>query len=138
MSFYLGLISSQLDDIEEDNCISNACYPSTGDLLVGRGRKLYASSTCGENGPQRYCTISKLDGRSCTYCDSRSISPKIYQHLPEFMEIDFNEKKQSWWQSENGQESVYLQVEHLFFLKIIISKIFLIHHFVLFYFQLLF
>ena len=106
----LDLILSQVKD--EDTCIGNACYPSTGDLLVGRGDKLYASSTCGSDGrAEKYCVISNLQGRdTCSYwCDSRPTSGETYSHLPKYMEISF-QGKQSWWQSENGKENVYLQV----------------------------
>ena len=103
---------SQVDIKEEDSCVGSACYPSTGDLLVGRGDKLYASSTCGTDGrAESFCVISDLQGRgSCSYwCDSRPTSGDTYSHLPKYMEITFRGKK-SWWQSENGKEKVYLQV----------------------------
>ena len=109
MIFFTDLISSQGSPKEEvDNCIGNACYPSTGDLLVGRGKELYASSTCGTNGrAERFCVISNLQGRdNCYRCDSRD---DRFSHIPKYMEIKFTDKK-SWWQSENGKENVYLQV----------------------------
>lgn len=109
---FLDLISTQLNAKDEDTCIGNACYPSTGDLLVGRGNKLYASSTCGTKGSaQRYCVISNLgeSANRCPWCDSRPASGERWSHLPKYMEILFAGKK-SWWQSENGKEDVYLQV----------------------------
>lgn len=109
-SYSSGLISSQ----EEDNCIGNACYPSTGDLLVGRGDRLYASSTCGlRGGAESFCIISNLNRRrsQCQWCDSRPGSGERYSHAPKYMVILFkDEPKTTWWQSENGKENVYLQV----------------------------
>jgi hypothetical protein len=108
-------ICSQTITQDEDNCIGNACYPSTGDLLVGRGEKLFASSTCGTNGrAERFCVISNLKRRDCDWCDSRPIAGDQRSHLPKFMEILYDGRKKSWWQSENGKENVYLQVLYLY------------------------
>ncbi|XP_028398055.1 laminin subunit beta-1-like [Dendronephthya gigantea] len=109
-----GSILSQNVPTDIDSCIGNACYPSTGDLLVGRGDRLYASSTCGSRGRvERFCVISELKERdNCFWCDSRPTSGDTYSHAPRFMEILFNEEaKKSWWQSENGKENVYLQLD---------------------------
>ncbi|TNN22400.1 Laminin subunit beta-1 variant [Liparis tanakae] len=46
-----------------DPCPSGSCNPQLGDLMVGRGPRLSASSTCGVDGPQNYCIIGHLEVR---------------------------------------------------------------------------
>nr|CAI5866249.1 unnamed protein product [Callosobruchus analis] len=94
-------------------CEQSSCYPATGNLLIGRENQLYASSTCGLYGQQRYCIVSHLDAerKKCFWCDSRptskpnpllnhNISNIVYRMYP-------GTRTKSWWQSENGKEKVY-------------------------------
>lgn len=110
-SSFPGLISSQTPNLEENVCARSSCYPATGDLMVGRQDILTASSTCGLNGrPEEFCIISRLQGsRDCSICDSRKGVQPVYSHLPSYMLISFG-GPQTWWQSENGKDNVYLQV----------------------------
>lgn len=39
-----------------NDCSRGACYPPSGDLLLGRAQQLHASSTCGLTGSEVYCT----------------------------------------------------------------------------------
>lgn len=39
-----------------NDCSRGACYPPSGDLLLGRAQQLRASSTCGATGSEVYCT----------------------------------------------------------------------------------
>ncbi|CAG9828598.1 unnamed protein product [Diabrotica balteata] len=98
-------------------CEQSSCYPATGNLLIGRESQLYASSTCGVHGQQRYCIVSHLDAerKKCFWCDSRpspkpnpllnhNISNIVYRLFP-------GTRQKSWWQSENGKEKVYIQLD---------------------------
>lgn len=112
LSCFPGLVSSQTDK-DENLCARSSCYPATGDLLVGRGDDLFASSTCGLRGPEQYCIISNLKGaRDCASCDSRQGVSSYYSHLPKYMVVLFKDKlKTTWWQAENGKQNVYLQLD---------------------------
>jgi hypothetical protein len=130
---------------------TNECLPETGDLLIGRKNFLFASSTCGLNGPERYCVISSKDSEgfydqnpsnrkgSCFVCDStenfnRTINR--YSHRIEnivngdSMEIDKQGREIfiKWWQSENSKRHVYIQfdleIEFMFTHIIMIFKSF--------------
>ncbi|KAL1492725.1 hypothetical protein ABEB36_010939 [Hypothenemus hampei] len=98
-------------------CEQSSCYPATGNLLIGRENQLYASSTCGLEGQKRYCIVSHLDDdrKKCFWCDSRptnkpnplynhNISNIVYKMYP-------GTRQRSWWQSENGKENVYIQLD---------------------------
>ncbi|VEN53346.1 unnamed protein product, partial [Callosobruchus maculatus] len=98
-------------------CEQSSCYPATGNLLIGRENQLYASSTCGLYGQQRYCIVSHLDAerKKCFWCDSRptskpnpllnhNISNIVYRMYP-------GTRTKSWWQSENGKEKVTIQLD---------------------------
>ncbi|CAG9760320.1 unnamed protein product [Ceutorhynchus assimilis] len=98
-------------------CEQSSCYPATGNLLIGREGQLYSSSTCGLHGQERYCIVSHLDEerKKCFWCDSRptnkpnplynhNISNIVYRMYP-------GTRQKSWWQSENGKEKVYIQLD---------------------------
>lgn len=97
-------------------CEQSSCYPATGNLLIGREDQLFASSTCGLHGQQRYCIVSHLEERKkCFWCDSRptirpnpllnhNISNIVYRNYP-------GTRQKSWWQSENGKENVFIQLD---------------------------
>nr|XP_060634375.1 laminin subunit beta-4 [Anolis sagrei ordinatus] len=104
----------------QKSCENGSCYPSIGDLLVGRSKQLTASSTCGLTGPQKYCIIGYLeDEQKCFTCDSRYPYNPFSQansHLIENVITDFETDRKKWWQSENGVDhvSIRLDLENVF------------------------
>lgn len=85
-------------------CEQSSCYPATGNLLIGRTDRLKTSSTCGLNGPERYCIVSHLkDRKKCFFCDASS---QKKQHSIE--NIVSGVPHRTWWQAENGLENVTL------------------------------
>lgn len=54
----------------QNPCMKSSCYPKPGNLLIGRGSQLKASSTCGSDGLERFCVYSALIGEKCYTCDS--------------------------------------------------------------------
>lgn len=95
-------------------CELSSCYPATGNLLIGREARLFASSTCGLHKRQRYCIVSHLEPKQCFWCDSTNatlhnpylnhrIQNIIYKYYP-------GTRVKSWWQSENGKENVTIQL----------------------------
>ncbi|XP_058795433.1 laminin subunit beta-1 isoform X2 [Phymastichus coffea] len=88
-------------------CEQGSCYPATGNLLIGRSKALYASSTCGLREPERYCIISHLkDRKKCFFCDARN--PR---HQHDITNIVSGTPHRTWWQAENGKEDVYIQFD---------------------------
>ncbi|CAH2096584.1 unnamed protein product [Euphydryas editha] len=96
-------------------CELNSCYPTIGNLLIGREDRLSASSTCGSQERERYCIVNLEDRKKCFWCDSSNntlnnllinhrIQNIIYKYIPgTFIK--------SWWQSENGKENVTIQLD---------------------------
>ncbi|KAM9520354.1 laminin subunit beta-3 isoform 1-T3 [Guaruba guarouba] len=89
-------------------CSHGACYPPTGDLLLGRAHLLRASSTCGLSKPETYCTPYGEWSMRCCRCDSRL--PHAYNgHRVENVLSSAGPSR--WWQSQNGIERVSLQLD---------------------------
>ncbi|KAK2514136.1 hypothetical protein Q9233_015110 [Columba guinea] len=98
----------------QDDCDAGSCHPAIGDLLLGRSKQLTASSTCGMNGPQKYCIIGYLeDEQKCFLCDSRYPYNPYTQHNSHMVENVITtfepDRKKKWWQSENGVNHVVLK-----------------------------
>lgn len=95
-------------------CVETSCSPTTGDLVIGRAKRLYASSTCGLSRPTHYCVLSHLhENASCFECDSRTpYGPNnAINHDVSNVIVDFGtDWRKRWWQAENGFSDVYLQV----------------------------
>ncbi|KAM6093251.1 laminin subunit beta-4 isoform 1-T1 [Theristicus caerulescens] len=105
----------------QDDCDAGSCHPAVGDLLLGRSKQLTASSTCGMNGPQKYCIIGYLEAeQKCFLCDSRYPYNPYTQHNSHMVENVITtfepDRKKKWWQSENGIDhvSIRLDLETLF------------------------
>ncbi|XP_068452578.1 laminin subunit beta-4 [Clinocottus analis] len=124
MIFILFIVffpAAGLQEAPEGRCPGGSCNPQLGDLMVGRASRLSASSTCGLDGPQKYCIIGYLEEeQKCFTCDSRL--PYNHHGNPNSHRIEnvittFDpERKTKWWQSENGAHhvSVRLDLETVF------------------------
>ncbi|XP_021960938.1 laminin subunit beta-1 isoform X2 [Folsomia candida] len=96
-------------------CDQGSCYPATGNLLIGREKRLTATSTCGLRREERYCIVSHLeDKKKCFRCDSRNhtVRNPILNHRVEHVVHRFapGTQQRSWWQSENGVENVSIEL----------------------------
>ncbi len=132
------------------DCENTLCQTPSGDLLAGRRKFLYSSSTCGLKYPERYCILgtktqialkrgrmqnvqNKIvkrslprDEGSCHICDSRV----PYEQGPQSHRIemivsgDYTDPSKRWWQSENNKDNVYIQfeLENQFILSYIFMK----------------
>jgi laminin, beta 1 len=101
------------------NC-THACFPETGDLLIGRKNLLHTSSTCGEGKVERYCVIGHSNNDRPTQCDVCDSSQPYSRenrnsHRIENIvnDIPFSKDDEKWWQSENGKSHVQIQVDLL-------------------------
>nr|XP_022901153.1 laminin subunit beta-1 isoform X1 [Onthophagus taurus]XP_022901154.1 laminin subunit beta-1 isoform X1 [Onthophagus taurus] len=95
-------------------CEQGSCYPATGNLLIGREDQLYASSTCGLYEQKRYCIVSHLEEKKkCFWCDSRPGSNQAIKNhnISNIVSKTYpGTQETTWWQSENGKENVYVQL----------------------------
>ncbi|XP_027466863.2 laminin subunit beta-3 [Zalophus californianus] len=89
-------------------CSRGACYPSVGDLLIGRTRFLRASSTCGLTKPETYCTQYGEWQMKCCKCDSR-LPHNYNSHRVE--NVVSSSGPMRWWQSQNDVNPVSLQLD---------------------------
>lgn len=118
ISIYLLKLSAPLRPQSRVHpCEKSSCYPATGNLLIGREDRLFASSTCGTKGkPDRYCIVSHLErDEKCFLCETNDqtvnntflnhrVGQIIYKNRP-------GTRDQTWWQSENGKQNVYIQLD---------------------------
>ena len=93
---------------------TRACrIPPIGDLVLGR--TIYASDTCGMDGPERFCF--RDSNKTCETCDA---SDPALRHTAEYLtdpQLGKAQEDWTWWQSEAGVNEVHvLQVEHASFL----------------------
>ena len=117
--FVIVIVSGASGQFMRGACDQGSCYPATGDLLIGREERLFASSTCGLNQRERYCIVSYLGNKAsdqCFYCDSRYPFQEntYYQqsHRIENIVSDFSRRwRNRWWQAENGKQNVYIQLD---------------------------
>ncbi|KAJ8412324.1 hypothetical protein AAFF_G00145910 [Aldrovandia affinis] len=114
--FILALCTAaQLLPSEPQGCAGGSCYPSTGNLLIGRASYLSATSTCGLQGPERYCIVSHLqESDKCFQCDSRRpYDPSEFRNshrIENVIYLSDRNKDTTWWQAANGVEEVSIQL----------------------------
>ncbi|NWS96978.1 LAMB3 protein, partial [Mionectes macconnelli] len=106
-ALFVLLAALELLDAQQA-CSQGACYPLSGDLLLGRAHHLRASSTCGLSRPETYCTPHGEWSMKCCRCDSRL--PHTYNgHRVDNVLSSAGHAR--WWQSQNGAERVSLQLD---------------------------
>ncbi|KFW80864.1 Laminin subunit beta-3, partial [Manacus vitellinus] len=89
-------------------CSQGACYPPSGDLLLGRAHHLRASSTCGLSRPETYCTPHGEWSMKCCRCDSRLSHTYNGHRVDNVLSLAGHAR---WWQSQNGANRVSLQLD---------------------------
>ncbi|XP_072165773.1 laminin subunit beta-1-like [Diadema setosum] len=112
----LSAVGSYSQVIPASACEGDSCY--AGDLLIGREDKLYASSTCGLDGYEPFYIVSHLENRNreIFYCDSRvpwqaGVNERNHEIEHVVTSMENSNKKERWWQSQNGLEQVYIQFD---------------------------
>ena len=115
--FFVVTICLTTFTYSQERCAQRSCYPATGDLLIGREKQLYASSTCGLKGPEEYCIVGFLkQPKKCFVCDSRKKADdaqngfKESHRLKYIISDEVGDKLNTWWQAQSGKENVYIQV----------------------------
>ncbi|XP_032898871.1 laminin subunit beta-3 [Amblyraja radiata] len=97
------------------DCRHHACYPPPRELTTGQGNKLQASSTCGLQKSESYCTAKMQHGREllqCCVCDSRNeYNPVYFTNSHRIHNVVPSGALRSWWQSENDQDQVSIQLD---------------------------
>ncbi|OCT91581.1 laminin subunit beta-3 [Xenopus laevis] len=92
----------------QNDCSRGACYPAAGDLLIGRSNYLRASSTCGIEKPETYCSPYGEMQMKCCRCDSRQPFTEISHLITNVLSPTGHLR---WWQSSNGIDDVSLQFD---------------------------
>lgn len=92
----------------QTDCSRGACYPPTGDLLLGRGQQLHATSTCGQVGSEVFCTPFQMWKMKCCPCDSRNPSSSLAHTVQNVLSTAGPNR---WWQSKKDTNPVTLQLD---------------------------
>uniref|UniRef100_A0A8C2W1F2 Netrin-4 n=1 Tax=Chinchilla lanigera TaxID=34839 RepID=A0A8C2W1F2_CHILA len=94
-----------------------ACNPRMGNLALGR--KLWADSTCGQNGTELYCFYSENADHTCRQpkCDKCNAAHPHLAHLPSAMADSSFRFPRTWWQSAEDvhREKIQLDLEAEFY-----------------------
>ncbi|CAL8340721.1 unnamed protein product [Lota lota] len=90
----------------QSDCSRGACYPPTGDLLLGRAHRLHATSTCGLAGSEVFCTRFQQWTNKCCPCDSRNPSSSLAHTVQEVLSTAGPDR---WWQSKKDVNPVSIE-----------------------------
>ncbi|XP_062402110.1 laminin subunit beta-3 isoform X2 [Sardina pilchardus] len=99
--------------LAQQDCYRGACYPPTGDLLIGREQQLRATSTCGLTGTEVFCTPYGQWKMKCCPCDSRNPQSR---HAHTIQNILSTAGEHRWWMSkkDTGPVSIQFDLPHMF------------------------
>ncbi|XP_038668050.1 netrin-4-like isoform X3 [Scyliorhinus canicula] len=108
---------------QTSRCDGRSCNPSVGNLATGRA--VHTLTTCGDNGPELYCSFHGGEhpedlSSICrhTVCSKCNSNQSEYSHPATYMTDDSFQRRSSWWQSAQGvpREEVRLDLETEFYL----------------------
>ncbi|XP_039538072.1 laminin subunit beta-3 [Pimephales promelas] len=105
---FLSLAALSALCVAQQDCARGACYPPTGDLLLGREQNLRASSTCGLMGSEVVCAPHGQWKMKCCPCDSRN--PAAY-NAHTIQNVMSSAGPNRWWQSKKDVSPVTLQLD---------------------------
>ncbi|KAF7659927.1 hypothetical protein LDENG_00291050 [Lucifuga dentata] len=108
MRIFLLLAAMAAASQAQSDCSRGACYPPSGDLLLGRSQQLHSSSTCGLFGSEVYCTPYLEQRMKCCPCDSRNPHGPLAHTV---LNILSTAAPQKWWQSKKDVNPVTLQFD---------------------------
>ncbi|XP_056441044.1 laminin subunit beta-3-like isoform X1 [Gadus chalcogrammus] len=91
----------------QTDCFRGACYPPTGDLLLGRADRLHASSTCGLAGSEVFCTPYQQWRMKCCPCDSRNPASSLAHTVHDVLSTAGPDR---WWQSKKDVNPVSIEL----------------------------
>lgn len=92
----------------QPDCSLGACYPPSGDLLLGRAHQLRVSSTCGLSGSEVYCTPYQQRRMKCCPCDSRNPESQLAHTIQDILSTAGPDR---WWQSRKEVSPVTVQLD---------------------------
>nr|XP_054590764.1 laminin subunit beta-3 isoform X2 [Nothobranchius furzeri] len=108
MRIFLLLAAMMMASSAQNDCSLGACYPPSRDLLLGRSHLLHASSTCGLDASEIYCTPYYQSRMKCCPCDSRNTDSQLAHTVQNILT---SSKPDRWWQSKKGVNHVTLQLD---------------------------
>lgn len=97
-------------------CKWGACYPQMGEVQMSKEIDFKASSTCGLNGIEVYCTPLPQLRMKCCPCDSRNPEGRNAHTITNVLSAAGPER---WWQSKKDVNPVTIELDlkHLFQLE---------------------
>ncbi|XP_062842586.1 laminin subunit beta-3 isoform X2 [Trichomycterus rosablanca] len=94
--------------VAQQECWRGACYPPLGEILLGREGELKATSTCGLNGIEVFCTPFGQGRMKCCPCDSRNPEGRDAHTIQNVLSSAGAER---WWQSRKDVNPVTIELD---------------------------